>query len=1016
MASEHAYREAFQLFDKKGNGTIPSEALGDLLRALGQNPTEAEVGELAKKAGKEVTYDAFLKILNRPDGFAPAGTYEDFIEGFQIFDKDRTGFIAASELKYVLTNLGEKLTSEEVDELFKNVEVDSKGNIRYEDVYSSKQNFPGNMPPPPSSPPRASSKQKLSNFLKEKNLTEAFTSAILAPKYGILQEVWHQLITECINLGKTMMGFRVFAEMKRRGVLPNEQEIYTTLIDGMAAKCHFPNNLIYTSFVIDSMRINAKGTSIRPTTAHGNALLSACNRVNDFKSLREHYDRLFRSGEISPNHETYTIIFHACYKSKVGPEGFKYVLALWNELTQKLEKQKQEDKNSEKKDEEGKEKLMMDDQLMTSFLTCCKNNGETKKGYEIIQKAYGINLLDKQPMIVPSEYHLQLSAKSLNIILEICHKDGAWSRGIDCFKLVRIKFPTLEVDIENVNTTISLYNEAKNYRGAFSLLEIIRDRKLTPSVQTYASLMFSCKQSKDLTMAKNLVEEMQQRQITPDSAVLSSLIDCVLGQPKFQIKELHWALDRIEGFGLNFSLMRTSKPPKLPIKIDNLNFLRSISNAYALALDKADDRLLDEKLESWTFFKEFYEKRLRDLLKTKDKKEEENEENEVEKVRIEAFEIEDKEESDAEILASKKIGSRVGVHGYNEESTQKSARQDYLSTDDEKSIRKSKVSAKQDYLSKDDEKQIRKSKGSVKYQDYYTDEDEEESISYDDYTNREDRNISLSGKRIKTDAESYNRGRTKLQFDPHERFRSREDKYEKKSYRDEEFDSRAKKTQRYLEDERENTKYNEFGGSKSNTRYREDDSSGSGFEKREKPKYSGYNKDDNDNYSKSKGRPSYADKIQANRFNTEVADQRTRTHESTQGYSRSRFREQKNDEGRPSRSRFFEQENDEGKPFRSSFRANNNNRQFRSEKNEDDDDGDINYRKFNSPTSYEKRQSPRSRIDANRVPKVFQPDPRERRGGSNFRDSGPPSRFNRSSGNSKFDYDERPKRPPMRRD
>ncbi|CAG8653386.1 6367_t:CDS:2 [Ambispora gerdemannii] len=761
--------------------------------------------------------------------------------------------------------------------------------------------------------------------------------------------------------------------MKRRGVLPNEQEIYTTLINGMATKCHFPNNLVYTSFVIDSMRMNAKDISIRPTTVHGNALLSACNRVNDFKSLREHFERLFRSGEISPNHETYTIMFHACYKSKVGPEGFKYVLALWNELTQKLEKQKQEDESSEKKAEESKEKFVVDDQLVTSFLTCCKNNGEIKKGYEIIQKAYGIDLLAKQPAIVPSEYNLQLSAKSLNIILEICHRDGTWLRGIDCFKLIRIKLPKLEFDIENVNTAILLYNEAKNYKGALSQLEIIRDRKLTPNLQTYVSLMSSCKQSKDLTMAKKLIEEMQQWQITPDSAVLGSLIECTLGQPKFQIKELHWALDRIEGFGLNISLMRSPKPPKLPIKIDNLNFLKSISNAYAFALDKADDLLLDKKLESWTFFKEIYEKRLRDFVK-------------------------------------------VGIHGYDEEPTQKSkvsSRQDYLSNDDEKPIRKSKVSAKQDYFSSDDEKPTRKSKGSAKHQDDYTDEEEEESANY---TSRG--NISSSGKRFKADAESYDKGRTKWQFDPNERFRSREDKYEKKGYPDGEFDSRPKKTQRHSDDGRENNKYNEFGGSKSNTRYREDDSWSSkpGFE-REKPRYSGYNNDNNDNYSKSRDRPSYTDRNQPTRFNTEAAEQRPKTREPVQEYSRSRFREQENDEGRPSRSRFLEKESDERRPSRANFGANSNNRQFRSSEKNDDDDGDIDYRKFNSSTGYEKRQLSRSRIDTSRVPKVFQPDPREQRGGgsSRFRDSGPPtSRFN-NSGNSKFDYDERPKRPPMRR-
>jgi hypothetical protein len=44
-------REAFSLFDKKGRGSIAPEQLGDLLRALGQNPTQAEVGVLRDGLG-----------------------------------------------------------------------------------------------------------------------------------------------------------------------------------------------------------------------------------------------------------------------------------------------------------------------------------------------------------------------------------------------------------------------------------------------------------------------------------------------------------------------------------------------------------------------------------------------------------------------------------------------------------------------------------------------------------------------------------------------------------------------------------------------------------------------------------------------------------------------------------------------------------------------------------------------------------------------------------------------------
>lgn len=47
------YKEAFALFDKKGTGAVPRETLGDLLRALGQNPTQAEVTELVASAPRE---------------------------------------------------------------------------------------------------------------------------------------------------------------------------------------------------------------------------------------------------------------------------------------------------------------------------------------------------------------------------------------------------------------------------------------------------------------------------------------------------------------------------------------------------------------------------------------------------------------------------------------------------------------------------------------------------------------------------------------------------------------------------------------------------------------------------------------------------------------------------------------------------------------------------------------------------------------------------------------------------
>lgn len=39
------------MYDKKGNSTVSSDNLGDLLRGLGQNPTQAEVRELIRSLG-----------------------------------------------------------------------------------------------------------------------------------------------------------------------------------------------------------------------------------------------------------------------------------------------------------------------------------------------------------------------------------------------------------------------------------------------------------------------------------------------------------------------------------------------------------------------------------------------------------------------------------------------------------------------------------------------------------------------------------------------------------------------------------------------------------------------------------------------------------------------------------------------------------------------------------------------------------------------------------------------------
>lgn len=81
-----------------------------------------------------VDFDSFTRVLNRPGGFRDPGEPEEYCRGFQVFDKDLTGFIGVGQFKYILTNLGEKMSDEEVDELLKAVDTNN-GEVNYMGAY-----------------------------------------------------------------------------------------------------------------------------------------------------------------------------------------------------------------------------------------------------------------------------------------------------------------------------------------------------------------------------------------------------------------------------------------------------------------------------------------------------------------------------------------------------------------------------------------------------------------------------------------------------------------------------------------------------------------------------------------------------------------------------------------------------------------------------------------------------------------------------------------------------------------
>lgn len=129
------FKEAFTLFDTDGDGNISSKELGTVMRSLGQNPTEAELFDMINEVDSNQTgsikFQDFLNLMVRK--MRDTDTEEELIEAFQVFDREGNGLITAQELRHVMTNLGEKLTAEEADEMIREADVDGDGQINYEE-------------------------------------------------------------------------------------------------------------------------------------------------------------------------------------------------------------------------------------------------------------------------------------------------------------------------------------------------------------------------------------------------------------------------------------------------------------------------------------------------------------------------------------------------------------------------------------------------------------------------------------------------------------------------------------------------------------------------------------------------------------------------------------------------------------------------------------------------------------------------------------------------------------------
>jgi len=129
-------KEAFEMFDEDGNGTISSLELGKLMKGvLGSDIPKDEIEAIIRSVDADdsgtIDLDEFLTLMSDPKFNDP--TVDEHREVFKMFDKDGNGQISVAELKEAFRNLGQKLDDNELDAILQMADLDGDRHIDYEE-------------------------------------------------------------------------------------------------------------------------------------------------------------------------------------------------------------------------------------------------------------------------------------------------------------------------------------------------------------------------------------------------------------------------------------------------------------------------------------------------------------------------------------------------------------------------------------------------------------------------------------------------------------------------------------------------------------------------------------------------------------------------------------------------------------------------------------------------------------------------------------------------------------------
>lgn len=128
-------KEAFELFDEDGGGSIDAKELETAMRTLGFEPKKAEVQKMIQEVDNDGTgsidFQEFLAMMTKK--ILERDPRAEMVKAFKLYDTEGTGGITFENLKRMATELGEKMSDQDLQEMLMEGDRNCDGEVDVEE-------------------------------------------------------------------------------------------------------------------------------------------------------------------------------------------------------------------------------------------------------------------------------------------------------------------------------------------------------------------------------------------------------------------------------------------------------------------------------------------------------------------------------------------------------------------------------------------------------------------------------------------------------------------------------------------------------------------------------------------------------------------------------------------------------------------------------------------------------------------------------------------------------------------